>query len=273
MRVSIASLIAMASILLVSNTHAAVQLVPSSTLIAVNDSFVVNVQTSGLVNIDSASVQLTYDPNIVRLDGITLGGGAAFCDLVIKDVDANDGFVDGIFAMTHRPTGERCPALNGDFVAFQIQMTAMAAGDSVLLLGQSQARPGFGWTSENNPGQILLLAETEAPPLLFTVDPLPDTDADGVPDGVDNCILVSNADQRDTNADGYGNMCDGDLNNDGRTNTIDLNLYKAAHRSRVGDAQYDPDADFNGDNTINTIDLNIYKGLHRKVPGPSGLVP
>ena len=64
-------------------------------------------------------------------------------------------------------------------------------------------------------------------------------------------------------------ICDGDLNNDGRTNTLDLNLYKQAHRSVEGGANYNIDADFNGDGRINTLDLNIYKGLHRKLPGPS----
>ena len=96
-----------------------------------------------------------------------------------------------------------------------------------------------------------------------------DTDDDGVGDGQDNCTLVPNPGQLDTDGDGYGNVCDGDLNDDGSTNTLDLNLYKLAHRSAAGDASYDVDADFNGDGVINTLDLNIYKGLHRRPPGPS----
>ena len=100
-----------------------------------------------------------------------------------------------------------------------------------------------------------------------------DTDSDGVNDGSDNCTLIQNTDQRDTDSDGYGNLCDGDLNNDGSTNTLDLNLYKLAHRSAVGDANYDVDADFNGGGRINTLDLNIYKRLHRKPPGPSCCAP
>jgi hypothetical protein len=108
--------------------------------------------------------------------------------------------------------------------------------------------------------------------------PCPDTDGDGVPDATDNCILEPNGPlirdaggnvQRDTDGDGYGNLCDGDLNNDGATNTLDLNLYKLAHRTAEGDANYNVDADFNGDSLINTLDLNIYKGLHRLPPGPS----
>jgi len=89
----------------------------------------------------------------------------------------------------------------------------------------------------------------------------------------DNCSVVDNVDQTDSNGDGFGNLCDGDLNNDGSTDTLDLNLYKLAHRSAVGDANYDIDADFNGDGVINTLDLNIYKGLHRLPPGPSCVAP
>lgn len=98
-----------------------------------------------------------------------------------------------------------------------------------------------------------------------------DSDGDGIIDSQDNCLNVANPDQRNTNNDDFGNICDGDLNNDNNTNTLDLRLYKSAHRSRLGDSNYNPDADFNGDNKINTLDLNIYKKLHRKPPGPTGV--
>ena len=40
-----------------------------------------------------------------------------------------------------------------------------------------------------------------------------DTDGDGILDDTDNCLDVANADQRDTDGDGFGNRCDTDLNN------------------------------------------------------------
>lgn len=59
-----------------------------------------------------------------------------------------------------------------------------------------------------DPGCESATDDSEAP------DPLLDADADGVPDGSDNCPNVANADQRDTDGDGQGNACDPDDDND-----------------------------------------------------------
>jgi len=95
----------------------------------------------------------------------------------------------------------------------------------------------------------------------------PDTDNDGVNDNEDNCTEVSNPDQLDTDRDGYGNICDGDLNNDGRVNSLDLGLFKAAFFT-FGNLP----ADLNGDQIVNSLDLGIFKRLFFSRPGPSGLV-
>lgn len=94
-----------------------------------------------------------------------------------------------------------------------------------------------------------------------------DTDGDGVGDVVDNCTLVANADQRDSNGDGYGNVCDADLDNDGVINANDLGLLKLVFFSA------DPDADLNGDGVVNAGDLGIMKLQFFGAPGPSGVAP
>src|SRR5690606_18874560 len=94
-----------------------------------------------------------------------------------------------------------------------------------------------------------------------------DTDGDGVPDHLDNCIEVANPDQRDTDGDGYGNRCDGDLNNDGNVNFIDLAIFRAAFGTT------DPHADLDGNGNVNFIDLAIFQSMFGSPPGPSGLVP
>lgn len=47
---------------------------------------------------------------------------------------------------------------------------------------------------------------------------------DGLTDSADNCIFAANSNQRDTNADGYGNLCDPDF--DGNVDFADLMIMK-----------------------------------------------
>jgi hypothetical protein len=98
-----------------------------------------------------------------------------------------------------------------------------------------------------------------------TVQVLDDPDGDGITASLDNCTTVANPNQRDTNGDGYGNLCDGDLTNDGQVNFADL----AQFRTRF--ITTDPDADFNGDGIVNFADLARLRQLFGAPPGPSGL--
>lgn len=50
---------------------------------------------------------------------------------------------------------------------------------------------------------------------------LSDTDGDGDLDGADNCVLVSNADQLNSDSDSQGNTCDTDDDNDGTPDATD----------------------------------------------------
>lgn len=95
----------------------------------------------------------------------------------------------------------------------------------------------------------------------------PDFDADGVRNFMDNCTQDANADQSDANSDGYGNVCDPDINNDGIVNAADLGILKS--RFFTGDAE----ADLNGDGVVNAGDLGIMKQRFFTAPGPSGLAP
>jgi hypothetical protein len=94
-----------------------------------------------------------------------------------------------------------------------------------------------------------------------------DSDSDGICDDDDNCTQEFNPDQRDTDADNFGNRSDADLDNSGFVNSVDLGLFK----NRFFTA--DPDADFDGDSIVNAVDLGIFKQYLTEAPGPSGLAP
>ena len=92
-----------------------------------------------------------------------------------------------------------------------------------------------------------------------------DSDDDNTPDAEDNCTFTANADQRDTDSDGFGNLCDADLNNDLEVNFADFSIFKSVFFSQ------DADADFNGDGQVDFSDLAIMKSLIFHGPGPAGI--
>lgn len=91
----------------------------------------------------------------------------------------------------------------------------------------------------------------------------PDSDLDGIANNEDNCVNVANTNQRDTDNDGFGNICDTDLNNDGATNQLDATLFRAAFGGTSANA------DFNGDGVVNNLDNNIFRARFGTAPGPA----
>jgi hypothetical protein len=99
-----------------------------------------------------------------------------------------------------------------------------------------------------------------------------DTDGDGIADlfdvEADNCTEVVNVPQRDTDNDGYGNMCDPDFDQNGVVDPIDFSLLK----SRFGQPGF-PDQDLNGNGIVDPGDFSRLKSMFGQPPGPSGLAP
>jgi hypothetical protein len=100
---------------------------------------------------------------------------------------------------------------------------------------------------------------------------LPDQDQDGVGDPEDNCLAVANADQRDSNLDGFGNLCDADFDGNLIVNPLDLGVFKSGYLKAQGEPGYNPDADLDGGAVVNATDLTLFRSLYLGVPGPSGL--
>ena len=90
-----------------------------------------------------------------------------------------------------------------------------------------------------------------------------DSDGDGVSDDRDNCTLVVNASQIDTDSDGIGNRCDPDFNNDCLVGYNDF----AALKSMFGSSS-SPLYDLNEDGIVNLADyLTIMQQYLLMMPG------
>ncbi|MEO7385352.1 MAG: dockerin type I domain-containing protein [Gammaproteobacteria bacterium] len=104
----------------------------------------------------------------------------------------------------------------------------------------------------------------------FVFAPSVDTDSDGVVDALDNCRTLPNATQVDSDGDGFGNRCDGDLNNNNSTNAQDTTLY----RQQLGQPSVAPTynkADINANGSVNAQDTTLFRQLLAAPPGPSGV--
>jgi len=219
----------------------------------------------------SGSDSFTYEASAGGLDSniatVTITISA------VNDVPVADAGFDEIVVVgsTVSLDGSASSDGEGDALTFSWTFVSMPAESVAVLSDPAAVNPNFVADRVGEYVYELVVNDGSDDSAVATVTITADldTDIDGIPQSLDNCTAVANADQRDTDGDGYGNLCDGDLNNDGEANTLDLNLYRLAHRTELGAPAYNPDADFNGDDSIDTLDLNIYRGLHRQPLGPS----
>jgi len=99
----------------------------------------------------------------------------------------------------------------------------------------------------------------------FVANVVPDVDNDGAQDSADNCTEVSNPDQFDADGEGYGNICDADLNNSGLVTSADYTILRNALNTN------DPIADLNHSGMVTSADFTILRNRLNTAPGPSGL--
>ena len=78
--------------------------------------------------------------------------------------------------------------------------------------------------------------------------------------------------QADSNGDGFGNRCDGDLNNNGATNAFDTPLFRAQLGQPSVGPTFNP-ADLNCNGFVNAFDTPLFRSLLGSPPGPSAPIP
>ena len=152
-----------------------------------------------------------------------------------------------------------------------------AAINDALARGQSYFGLNIRTQTEGtSSSDRLVLAAIESPGFGRTsphlrVTPDPDLDGDGILNDQDNCRLTPNIDQRDTNGDGIGNICDPDFapaENDCIVNAADLGALRQAFFSTATAPNWNPDAELNGDGVVGTLELGIMKLYFFQAPGP-----
>lgn len=179
------------------------------------------------------------------------------------------------FLANHMDNSHSIPALETASVPYDVNIPAGTAGPLTVkarlrfrafpprfMRILSQIKPDV--VTEEMVDMNKIIDMVEAPVALVSIVGT-DSDGDGVNNGNDNCRLKSNPIQLDTDGDGYGNVCDTDINqpNDGITNALDIGVLKQQFLTAG------PNADFNGDGVVNSLDIGVLKQYYLLPPGPS----
>ncbi len=219
-----------------------------------NDGILV-IEPDGTMNLRGVGAGVPIGSHIAVDTEGNLYSGSPGCDCIVKST-LRDGVFEHVATLVD---------FNGD------GETPFAYPIGIVLDDQGRlysAQEGRGIGSPNPPHTI------PASAIRIDLDP----DDDGVSFEEDNCTAVANPSQCDSNADGFGNHCDPDLDNDllvegVTTSDDDMALFLQSFGQQVppGNA----DADLNCDGVVGAPDLSgHFVPLIRTEPippGPSGL--
>ena len=157
-----------------------------------------------------------------------------------------------------------------------VQLDFLAAGDTAIE-AHFKSVPHLGWMNVFVGDPLIRLKPRKGQVAKRGEERIADLDLDGIPDARDNCLLVANAEQRDTDQDRLGNRCDPDVNNDGQVLTSRGRIYPLDERGDLEaialtakNGPHDPNHDLNGDGRVDQEDLSLAQLWLFRAPGPSG---
>ena len=190
---------------------------------------------------------------VIRLDGAAIerpgrGGDAAsrFDELV------SHFFARGAGAISMHLADPTLP----DVTRPTAQLAALARG-ATAVEAHFKSVPQLGWVNVFVGDPLIALPEA-----LQYAEHAGDHDLDEVPDETDNCPHDPNPDQRDTDEDGLGNLCDPDFDGDGVVETSWGAIYPVDERGdlealslTIRNGPHDEDQDLDGDGRVDERDF------------------
>ena len=205
----------------------------------------------------------------LEVDSAASGPNSTFtgADILLAEVSVGSlgsGVTEGPFTGTSLTTDANGEIVSGTGQIITNVDTPFGAAEVVIVLDATSGT----WEATTT---FFNLGVVSSGTLMFTRRV--DMDGDGVADDMDNCTLVANPTQLDSNGDGFGNICDPDLDNNGSVAFADYVVLTTAFLSVPGDPNWNPDADLNGDNSISFSDIALFPPYFLGPPGPSGVAP
>jgi len=215
---------------------------------------------------EPASNRLAYPGFVIRLDGTPIdrepgrGAGSDFDRFVTRWFARGAGAISTHVADPSLPDVTRPTAL----------LTALVRGSSAVE-AHFKSVPQLGWVNVFVGDPLLALPDDAR-----MDEDTRDQDRDSVADAEDNCRDDPNADQRDTNADGFGNACDPDVDDDGLVETSWGAIYPVDRRGDLEaisltarNGPYDEDHDLDGDGRVDERDWSAPSSGSFEHPGVS----
>lgn len=199
---------------------------------------------------------------------------------IIYAYDNISGFADGVGTIgVEGPDGSigTQAAFNdvaisdGDFICFDL--VGVTFDPAVLTFSVSVDPSAAGRDVETTVTSVVDNAGSEAETASVSVSvggEFIDSDEDGIADADDNCTLIPNESQCDSDGDGFGNHCDADFNDDGFVFFQDSLLFRDEGFGNPSEPPEYSEYDLNCDGAVDDGDIEIGRTLFRAAPGPAG---